>query len=64
MMNPTILKYPNGQLRGFIYRLSEYRVEIRNSGGGTLGWYNPSTNITYTSSGSMVGFGDLLTTLL
>ncbi len=63
-MNPTILKFSNGQTRGFIYHLSKFRIEIRNSGGVTLGWFNPSNNVTYTSNGSMVGFGDLLTTLL
>lgn len=63
-MNPTILKFSNGQTRGFIYTLSQFRVEIRNSGGVTLGWYNPSNNVTYASNGSMVGFGNLLTTLL
>lgn len=62
-MNPTILKFSNGQTRGFIYHLSKFRIEIRSPIGVTLGWYNPSNNVTYTSNG-MVGFGDLLTTLL
>ena len=64
-MSPTILRFPNGQTRGFIYHLSKFRVEIRHPySGATLGWFNPTNNITYCSSGSMVGFGDLLTTLL
>jgi hypothetical protein len=63
-MNPTILKFSNGQTRGFIYHLSKFRIEIRSPSGFTLGWFNPTSNITYCSSGSMVGFGDLLTTLL
>ncbi len=65
LMNPTILKFSNGQTRGFIYHLSKFRVEIRHPHTSfVLGWYNPSNNVTYTSNGSMVGFGDLLTTLL
>ncbi len=63
-MNPTILKFSNGQTRGFIYHLSKFRIEIRNPTVVTLGWFNPSNNVTYTSNGSMIGFGDLLTTLL
>ena len=39
-------------------------IEIRNPNGEPLGWYNPNNNITYQINGSMVGFGDLLTSLL
>ena len=37
-MSPTILRFPNGQTRGFIYHLSKFRVEIRHPhNGATLG---------------------------
>jgi len=63
-MNPTILRNSDASIRGFIHYLGDHRTEIRNSGGQTLGWYNPSSNITYYINGSMAGFGNLLTALL
>jgi hypothetical protein len=63
-MNPTILKFSNGSTRAYIYHINKFRIEIRHPhSGATLGWYNPSNNVTYSSNG-MIGFGDLLTTLL
>lgn len=63
-MNPTILRNSDASIRGFIHYLGKHRTEIRNSGGQALGWYNPSSNITYYINGSVVGFGNLLTALL
>jgi hypothetical protein len=63
-MNPTILRNADASIRGFIHYLGNHRTEIRNSGGQTLGWYNPSSDITYYINGSMLGFGNLLTALL
>jgi len=63
-MNPTILRNSDASIRGFIHYLGDHRTEIRNSGGQTLGWYNPSSNITYNINGSMVGFGNLLASLV
>lgn len=63
-MAMTTLKNADGSLKGFIHQLSNHRIEIRTANGEPLGWYNPSNNITYQINGSMVGFGDLLTSLL
>jgi len=62
-MNPTILRNADASIRGFIHYLSAHRTEVRNSGGQTLGWYNPSSDITYSNNG-IVGFGNLLVSLL
>lgn len=63
-MNPTILRNADASIRGFIHYLSGHRTEVRNSGGQTLGWYNPVSNITYQANGVMVGRGNLLCCLL
>lgn len=63
-MNPTILRNADASIRGFIHYLGDHRTEIRNANGQTLGWYNPTSNITYYISGTMVGFGNLLTSLI
>jgi len=63
-MNPTTLRNSDASIRGFIHYLGDHRTEIRNSGGQTLGWYNPSSNITYYINGSMLGFGNLLASLV
>lgn len=63
-MNPTVLRNSDASIRGFIHYLGNHRTEIRNANGVTLGWYNPPSNITYYINGSMVGFGDLLTSLI
>ena len=63
-MNPTILRNSDASIRGFIHYLGNHRTEVRNANGATLGWYNPSSDITYYINGSMVGFGNLLTALL
>lgn len=63
-MNPTILRNSDASIRGFIYYLGKHRTEIRSANGVTLGWYNSPSNITYYSNGSMVGFGNLLTSLI
>lgn len=62
-MNPTILRNADASIRGFIHYLGEHRTEIRNANGQTLGWYNPVSNITYSNNG-IVGFGNLLTSLV
>ena len=63
-MNPTILRNSDASIRGFIHDLGNHRTEIRNAIGVTLGWYNPTSNITYYINGSMMGFGNLLASLL
>jgi len=63
-MNPTILRNADASIRGFIHYLGDHRTEIRDSGGQTLGWYNPTSNITYYINGSMLGFGNLLASLV
>ncbi|MDX2370850.1 MAG: hypothetical protein QNK36_21020 [Colwellia sp.] len=63
-MSPTILRNADASIRGFIYYLGDHRTEIRDSGGQTLGWYNPTSNITYYINGSMLGFGNLLASLV
>ena len=63
-MSSTILRNSTGQTIGFLYYLGDHRTEIRNAGGLVLGWYNPTSDITYQANGVMVGFGNLLTFLL
>jgi len=63
-MNPTILRNPDASIRGFIHYLGDHRTEIRNSYGQTLGWYSPSSNITYYINGSILGLGNLLASLV
>jgi hypothetical protein len=63
-MTPVILKNADGTIRAFIHHLHSHRTEIRNANGEPLGWYNPVGNITYQINGNMVGFGDLLTSLI
>jgi hypothetical protein len=59
----TDLKDPRGKLIGKI-RDTRYRLEIRNPNGKLLGWYDPKSNVTKTSTGKLVGKGNLLTSLL
>lgn len=63
-MTPVILKNGDGTIRAFIHHLHGHRTEIRNANGEPLGWYNPVSNITYQINGNMLGFGDLLTSLV
>jgi len=63
-MNPTILRNADASIRGFIHYLGDHRTEIRDSSGQTLGWYNSTSNITYYINGSMLGFGNLLASLV
>jgi hypothetical protein len=63
-MNPTILRNADATVRGYIHYLGNHRTEIRNANGQPLGWYSPSSNITYYIDGYMVGFGNLLASLI
>lgn len=59
----TDLRDPHGKLIGKI-RDTGYRLEIRTPTGKLLGWYDPKSNVTRTSTGKLVGKGNFLTTLL
>jgi hypothetical protein len=54
---------PNGQLRAVIYDYGSTR-EIYTPEGTLLGKYTKATNETHSASGSFIGRGDLLLTLI
>lgn len=58
------LKDSNNRLIGTIKTLSGGRLEIRDANYRLKGIYDPKTNETRNSSNSLVGTGNLLTTLL
>lgn len=58
------LRDKSGKLLGKIKQNSAGHLEIRTPSGRLLGRYDPKTNQTRTSSGRLVGKGNLLTTLL
>jgi hypothetical protein len=57
------LRDKNGKLVGFI-RSYDDREEIRSVNGTLKGFYYYKLNQTRNVNGSLVGFGNLLTTLL
>lgn len=63
-MKRTQLNYPNGQLRAWIDCYQSGKKLISEPSGKPLGFYNPISKTTHLMSGSIIGFGDLLTTLI
>jgi len=59
----TALRARDGSLLGVITTCG-YETTLRSTSGSLLGTYNSTTNITRNHCGSMVGTGNLLTTLL
>lgn len=58
------LRDRNGSLLGTIETKSDGKQELRDRYGSFKGSYDPKSNTTRDRNGSMVGTGNLLTTLL
>ena len=63
-MNKQEIFNSDGSLRAVIYTQSSGRQEIHSSSGEFLGVYEPNQDETFTASGSRVGRGNLLATLI
>jgi hypothetical protein len=57
------IKAANGTVRGFITELGD-RKQIHTPNGNVLGFYSKAQDKTFKPSGTCVGFGDQLMTLL
>ena len=57
------LRNSSGQLIG-LREDTGNQVNIRASSGVLLGWYDKRANVTRRSNGSLVGYGDLTSSLL
>jgi hypothetical protein len=62
-MNTQDLRDKTGRLKGRI-KESSNKLEIYSSIGRKLGYYDYKTDQTRTVNGSLIGYGNLLTTLL
>lgn len=60
----TFLKHPNGQTFARISTDPQGRQWISANTGSTLGYYDPVTNITKRTNGTVVARGNALTLLL
>jgi hypothetical protein len=60
----TTLTDSSGKTLGYVQEVSPYRHKLRDASGKTLGFYNPHLDQTFTTSGRMVGHGNLLAFLL
>ena len=58
------LRDANGRLLGKISTLSDGRAEIRDQNSRLLGRYDPRENKTRDRNSRIVGYGDLLSSLL
>lgn len=63
-MKRTLLQKPNGQPLAWLDVYRDGKRQIHLPCGTPLGFYNPNSDTTHTMGGSMVGRGDLLTSLL
>jgi len=63
-MKRTQLNYPNGQLRAWLDFYPSGKKQICKPSGKPLGFYNPSSRTTHAMSGKLIGYGDLLTSLI
>jgi hypothetical protein len=59
----TIIRGSSGETKGFILE-SNGRKDIFSPEGKRLGFYQETTNKTFTASGALVGFGDQTISLL
>ncbi len=53
----------NGKLIAYL-KIGSYRDEIRSANGALLGFFDKKINQTRSVNGKLVGFGNLLTTLI
>lgn len=63
-MNRTILRNPDGTLRAYLDTFTDGRKQICAPSGRLLGFYNQHSKTTHYANGQMVGYGDLLTSLV
>ncbi|PJE45746.1 MAG: hypothetical protein CUR34_12990 [Sediminibacterium sp.] len=63
-MSTQDLRDRKNMLLGRIFTLGSGKQELRNNINGFKGTYDPNTNETRNSIGTLVGRGNLLTTLL
>jgi hypothetical protein len=57
------IRNASGQLIG-MYEDTRFQLNLRNSHGVMMGWYNKSADRTFKANGQAVGTGNLLATLL
>jgi hypothetical protein len=63
-MNRTMLRHPDGTLRAYLDYFPNGKKQICDPNGRPLGFYNPTSKTTHYVTGTLVGYGDLLTSLL
>ncbi len=63
-MNRTMLKNPDGTVRAFLDYYPTGKKQICDPTGKPLGFYNQNSKTTHYMSGTLVGYGDLLTSLI
>jgi len=63
-MSKQQLRNSSGTLIGTIETKHDGKLELRNASGTFVGTYDPKTNQTRDKSGTLVGTGNVLTTLL
>ena len=63
-MDQIVLKDNVGKILGTIKVLPDGKKELRDCVGKFLGTYDPKDNRTRDNIGVIIGYGDLLTTLL
>ena len=59
-----MLNHPSGQLRALLDVYPSGKRQICKPDGRPVGFYNPTSNTTHYMTGQIVGYGDLLTSLI
>ena len=54
----------NGKIIGRMMQFQDGRIQLYSRTGSYLGYYDPNDEKTYNRSGSLVGTGNLLATLI
>jgi hypothetical protein len=63
-MNRTTLNNPDGSMRAALFVYGSGKRVICLPSGTPMGFYNPTSKTTHTMCGTLVGFGDLLASLV
>lgn len=58
------LKDANGNVIGYIDTESDGRQVLKDRNGNVNGYFDPKSNATKNTNGNVVGYGNLLVTLL
>lgn len=64
LMARTLLQKPSGEPLAWLDEYADGKRQIHLPCGEPLGFYNPRSNTTHRMNGSIVGRGDLLTSLI